>query len=163
MKISRIKDNEFEEVSKLIEKTTRTCFADYYPQSEIDAVCESLDAEGVKKRASWTHFYVIKEENEKIVACGAIGPYWDSETESSLFTIFVDPDYQGKGYGRKIIETLENDEYFLRAKRIEIPASIYAIPFYKKMGYEYKKGEMIFSDGHFAMEKYNLNYIEKTI
>jgi hypothetical protein len=28
---------------------------------------------------------------------------------------------------------------------------------------EYKKGEMIFSDGHFAMEKYNSNYIEKTI
>ena len=33
--------------------------------------------------------------------------------------IFVDSDYQGKGYGRKIIETLEKDEYFLRAKRVE--------------------------------------------
>jgi len=34
--------------------------------------------------------------------------------------------------GRKIIETLEKDEYFLRAKRIEVPASITAVPFYKK-------------------------------
>ncbi len=162
MKIVRIKDNEYEEVSKLIEKTARICFTDYYPQSEIDAVCSSLDAEGVRKRASWTHFYVLKEEN-KIVGCGAIGPYWDSETESSLFTIFVDPDYQGKGYGRKIIETLEQDEYFLRAKRIEIPASMYAIPFYKKMGYVHKNNELIYSDGHFAMEKFNPNFIEKTI
>ena len=162
MKISLIKYNEYEEVSKLIEKTTRICFADYYPQSEIDSVCESLDAEGVKKRAGWTHFYVLKE-NGNIVGCGAIGPYWNSETESSLFTIFVDPDCQGKGYGRKIIETLENDEYFLRAKRIEIPASMVAIPFYKKMGYDFKNGELIYGDGHFAMEKYNPNYIEKTI
>ncbi len=162
MEISIIKDSEIQEVSDLIAKTAKECFVTYYPQDEIDKVVKSLDYEGVKRRASWTHFYVIKE-NKKIVACGAIGPYWDSETESSLFTIFVDPDYQGKGYGRKIIETLENDEYFLRAKRIEIPAGLVAIPFYKKMGYEYKDNKMIFNDGHFALEKFNPNYVEKEI
>lgn len=162
MEISRIKEKEFEEVSKLIEKTARMSLEWYYPKSDIEKVCKSLDYEGVKRRASWTHFYVVKEEN-KIIACGAIGPYWDSLTESSLFTIFVDPDYQGKGYGRAVMETLESDEYFKRAKRIEIPASIYAIPFYKKMGYEFKNGKMIFHDGHFALEKFNPNYIEKDI
>ena len=162
MKISILKESEIDEVSKLIEKTARICFAPYYPQSVIDEVVESLNYNGVKKRASWTHFYVIKE-NEKIIACGAIGPYWDSVTESSLFTIFVDPEYQGKGYGRKIIQTLENDEYFIRAKRIEIPASIVALPFYRKMGYEFKNGVMIFDDGHFALEKFNPNYTENTL
>jgi GNAT superfamily N-acetyltransferase len=57
-----------------------------------------------------------------------------------LFTIFVLPEYQGKGIGREIIQTLEKDEYFLRAKRIEIPASITGTPFYRKMGYDYKNG-----------------------
>ena len=38
------------------------------------------------------------------------------------------------------MNTLENDEYFLRAKRIEIPASITGVPFYLKMGYHYKDG-----------------------
>lgn len=55
-----------------------------------------------------------------------------NEDESSLFNIFVLPEYQGKDVGRKIIETLEKDEYFLRAKRVEIPASITACEFYKK-------------------------------
>ena len=32
------------------------------------------------------------------------------------------------------------DEYFLRAKRIEIPASITGCTFYQKMGYNYKNG-----------------------
>ena len=36
---------------------------------------------------------------------------------------------------RKITE-----KFFLRAKRIEIPASITAVEFYKKMGYDYKNG-----------------------
>ena len=44
------------------------------------------------------------------------------------------------GRGRKIIETLENDEYGLRADRIEIPASITGVPFYLKMGYQFKNG-----------------------
>lgn len=69
-----------------------------------------------------------------IIACGAIGSYWGKEDESSLFNIFVLPEYQGKGIGRKIIETLEQDELFLRAKRVEIPASITACEFYKKWG-----------------------------
>ena len=162
MIIEILKEEDIQEVSDLIAKTARISLISYYPKAEVEKVVKSLNYDGVKKRASWTHFYVIKE-NCKIVACGAIGPYWDSETESSLFTIFVDPDRQGKGYGRKIIETLEADEYFKRAKRIEIPAGMVAIPFYKKMGYDFKNGELIYSDGHFALEKFNSNYTEKTI
>lgn len=39
-----------------------------------------------------------------------------------------------------LIERAEQDEFFLRAKRIEIPASITAVDFYKKMGYDHKNG-----------------------
>ena len=72
-----------------------------------------------------------------------------------MFTIFVLPEYQGKGVGRKIIETLENDEYFLRAKRIEVPASITACDFYKKLGYTYKNGiDVIDEQQVFHLEKF---------
>ncbi len=155
MEIRLIKDDEYKQVAEMIARSvSNSDFTKFYPQCSIDYIKESLDEKGVQKRASWTHFYVIKE-GDKIIACGAIGPYWGSETESSLFTIFVDPEYQGMGYGRKIIETLEKDEYFLRANRIEIPASMSAIPFYRKMGYEHKNGELIYDDGHFSLEKYN--------
>ena len=79
-------------------------------------------------------------EDDKVVGCGSISPYCGKEDESILFTIFVLPEYQGKGIGTKIIETSEKDEFFLRAKRIEIPASITACQFYRKLGYNYKDG-----------------------
>lgn len=63
-------------------------------------------------------------------------------------------EYQGKGVGRAIIDTLEKDEYFLRAKRIEIPASITGVPFYLKMGYHFKNGISEPDDEHLIrMEK----------
>ena len=46
----------------------------------------------------------------------------------------------GEGCRKSIINTLEKDEFFLRAKRIEIPASITGVPFYLKLGYDYKNG-----------------------
>ena len=49
---------------------------------------------------------------------------------------------------------LEQDEYFLRAKRIEIPASITGVPFYLKMGYHYKDGISVPDEEHLIrMEK----------
>ena len=38
----------------------------------------------------------------------------------------------------KIINTLEADEFYARASRIEIPASITATEFYRKFGYDYR-------------------------
>ena len=155
MVIRLITEKDYKSVADMIARSVSSPnYARFYPQKSIDSVKNALDEEGVKKRASWTHFYVIEEDN-KIVACGAIGPYWDSLTESSLFSIFVDEKYQGKGYGRKIIKTLEKDEYFTRANRIEVPAAMSAIPFYRKMGYEHKNGELTYAEEHFCLEKFN--------
>lgn len=153
MKIELVKKEELKEVEEVIKKAAQETMSVYYPQCSVDYVIESLSGDNLKNRASWTHFYVAKID-DKIVGCGAIGPYWDSETESSLFNIFVDPDYQGKGIGKAIVKALEQDEYALRAKRIEIPASITGIPFYRKLGYEFKNQELIYDDGNFKLEKF---------
>ena len=120
-------------VSELIVRTLRTTNIKDYSIEYIEEDVKMFTPEGVIQRASWTHFYVICED-DLIIGCGAIGPYWGKEDESSLFNIFVLPEYQGKGIGKKIIETSEQDEFFLRAKRVEVPSSITACEFYKKMG-----------------------------
>ncbi|MBQ8181052.1 MAG: GNAT family N-acetyltransferase [Ruminococcus sp.] len=126
-------------VSELIRNTIRISNVKDYPIELMERLIESQTPQHVIERASWTHFYVVQQQ-KKIIGCGAIGPYWGKEDESSLFTIFVLPEYQGKDIGRAIIDTLENDIYFLRARRIEIPASITGVPFYLKMGYHFKNG-----------------------
>lgn len=139
MEIRRFEEKDAQAVSALIAHTLRTTNIKDYSSEYIEKDVKLLTPQYLIWRASWTHFYVTCE-GERIIGCGAIGPYWGSETESSLFTVFVLPEYQGWGIGRKIIETLESDEYFLRAKRIEIPASITACEFYRKLGYDYKNG-----------------------
>ena len=137
--VRRFRDSDAEAVSALIIKTLRTTNAKDYSPEHIEHTAREFTPDGVIARAQWTHFYVVCHD-ARIVGCGAIGPYWDKEDESSLFTLFVLPEYQRKGIGRTIMEALEQDEYFLRARRIEVPASITACGFYQKMGYSYKNG-----------------------
>ena len=139
MIIRKFRESDAEKVSALIIHTLQASNSKDYSAETISALEKKMQPSGVLERANWTHFYVAEEGNH-IIGCGAIGPYWGSETESSLFNIFVLPECQGKGVGRKIIETLERDEYFLRAERVEVPASITGVGFYRKLGYEYKNG-----------------------
>ncbi len=139
MEIRQLREEDAAEVSALIAETLRTTNIKDYLSEYIENDIKVLQPQNILERASRMHFYVFCEDG-KIVGCGAIGPFWGKTDESSLFTIFVLPEYQGRGIGRKIIQTLEADEYFLRAKRVEIPASITATPFYRKMGYDYKNG-----------------------
>ena len=152
--VRRFQNNDADEVSQVIRKTLRTSNAKDYSMEYIENNVRIFTPQYVIERAGWTHFYVACHQN-RIVGCGAIGPYWGKEDESSLFNIFVLPEYQGKGIGRKIIEVLESDEYFLRAKRIEIPASITACEFYKKMGYSHKNGiDAVDDEQLFRLEKF---------
>lgn len=156
MTIRRITEADAKTVSALIIRTIRISNTRDYPAELMEELVKTETPEHVLQRASWTHFYVA-EEAGKIVGCGAIGPYWGREDESSLFTIFVDPDYQGKGIGRAIVEKLEQDEFALRARRIEIPASITGLPFYQKMGYAFKDGKSEIDEEHlYRLEKFRI-------
>ena len=154
MVIRRFENADAQRTFEMIAHTLRTVnIKDYSPQYIEDTVAQLMPDVLTERRAN-SHMYVICD-GEKIIACGAIAGFWGSETESILLTIFVHPDYQGKGVGRKLIETLERDEYFLRADRIEIPASITAVGFYQKMGYDYKNGiSTPDEEQHIRLEKY---------
>ena len=152
--VRRFHNSDANEVSELIIKTLRTTNIKDYSAEHIENHAKMFTPSGVIERAGWTHFYVVCD-NDSIIGCGSIAPYCEKEDESCLFTIFVLPEYQGIGVGRRIIEILEADEYYLRAKRIEVPASITACDFYKKLGYTYKNGiDVVDEQQIFHLEKF---------
>ena len=159
MTIRRFEPADAQAVSEVIVTTLRVSNTKDYPPDMMEELILHMQPGDILKRASWTHFYVAEEEG-RIIGCGAIGPYWGKEDESSLFTIFVLPAYQGRGIGRRIVETLERDEYGLRAKRIEIPASITGLPFYRKLGYAFKNGcDQLDEEKLYRLEKFRENNI----
>lgn len=154
MEIRLFKSEDAAETAQVIAETLRKSNGKDYPQQYIEKNIASHSADALIKLAKERHMYVVCDEGQ-IVGTGGIAGYWGSITESILLTIFVLPQYQGRGIGRQIIDTLEHDEYFIRAKRIEIPASITAVEFYRKMKYDYKDGNAKLENGLlYRLEKF---------
>lgn len=154
LKIRKFKNEDAEEISKIIRRNFLEVNIKDYGAEEMHELANIYNSQKVLYIASYAHMYVACN-NDTIVGCGAISSYWGKEDESILLTIFVLPELHGKGIGSKIIDTLENDEYFLRAKRIEIPASITGCEFYRKMGYDFKNGiKELDDENHYRLEKF---------
>lgn len=99
---------------------------------------ESLDA--LAKQLAWdSELVLIAEDDEKAV--GVIVGTIDG-SRGYFYRLAVDPQYQGKGFGRKLVEALEKRFIEKGVSRIFIMVNqenTKVLPFYNAMGYEIKK------------------------
>ncbi len=152
--IRRFEERDAETVRKLIVRNFLEVNSKDYGIELMNELVGGCNVEKVKQIASYAHMYVFELQND-IVAIGAISSYWGSKTESILLNIFVLPELHRNGIGKIIMQTLEQDEFYIRANRIEIPSSITAVEFYRKFGYDYKNGiKELDKENHFVLEKY---------
>ena len=151
--IRRFAETDAERVQNIIHRGLREINGKDYPAELMEEYCNYFTLEKIKNQANSAHMYVAVSGDE-IAGTGSIAPYWGSEKESILLTIYVLPEMIGQGIGTAIINALEKDEYFLRANRIEIPSSITAVKFYKKMGYTPKNGIVPDDEGNVRVEKF---------
>ena len=154
MEIRIFRPEDADELAEMIAKTLLTSNGKDYSKAYLEGIIASYSAEHLRKEALTGHVYVACE-GERIVGCGAIAPLMGSACESILRTFFVLPKAQGQGIGRRLLHSVEQDEYFLRARRVELHASITAVEFYRKMGYAYKGGiARLDEEQLYRMEKY---------
>ena len=146
-------ENNAEEIVNLIIRNFREVNVKDYGEEAIEAIAATHDVKWFQGVAGYAHVYVFWNE-DRIAGVGSISSFWGSPTESILLTIFVLPELHGQGIGSYIVDTLETDPLFLRAERIEIPASITAVEFYRKKGYDYKNGvKELDEEQHYRLEK----------
>ena len=139
VRVRKFQKADAEEVQELIVRNFLEVNSKDYGIKAMQELAVNYGIDKILQIASYAHMYVF-ELDDRIVGVGSISSFWGSETESILLTIFVLPELHGNGIGRIIMQTLGQDELYLRADRIEIPSSITATEFYRKFGYDYKDG-----------------------
>lgn len=152
--VKHYQEENAEEIINLIIRNLREVNVKDYGEKSIAEQAAIYNVDWLKSRAGYAHEYVFWNGNT-IVGIGGISSFWGSLTESILLNIFVLPEFHGQGIGSYIVDTLERDELFLRAERIEIPASITAVEFYRKKGYDYKNGvKELDEEQQYRLEKF---------
>ncbi|MFQ6084105.1 MAG: GNAT family N-acetyltransferase [Candidatus Aminicenantia bacterium] len=123
----------------------------YIPEATKKEMLKIDSPQSFEERAQQFHI-VVYEENGRIISMGGLD-------KNEIRGMFVDPEYQGRGIGRAIIQYLEalipRDKYsyiFLNSTRI-------AEQFYVRMGYA-AKGKRVFELNGQPLETI---YMEKAI
>ena len=99
------------------------------------------------------HRMIIDEPNGKAVAVGRL--QFNTIEEAQIRYMAVSDDYQGKGYGGKMVKALDNIARKKGSRRIILQSRENAVKFYEKNGYKIiEKSYLLFDQiQHWLMEK----------
>ena len=153
MEIRLVKQSELPTLAKMVQETYRKSFEFFYPKSWIDYTVKRQTPERFLEKAKTMNFYVARHKEESI-GCACVGQYNNLDDECVIVSFCVAHKWQGKGIGKALMKMLEQDEVYLRSRRVEVASSLNALPFYLKNGFVYKNNEMVFDYGSFHLEKF---------
>ena len=151
--IRPLKNEDAEEVSAMIGRVLLEVNIKDYTLEALKEFVDFYSPEEVRRIPQrGGHSYVAELDGE-IIGCASICPF-ENEEESIIEAFYVRPDMEGKGVGRRLLETLESDELFLNTGRTVVSSSITAHAFYHKFGYNYVGGVPVLEEeDHYWVEK----------
>lgn len=154
--IRPMEENQAAAVSALIGRVLMEVNIRDYPREALEEFARYYSPERVASiPRSGGHSYVAML-GEEVLACGSVVPAAEYPGECIIQALFVRPDWEGRGVGRRLVETLEADPLFRAARRVAVSASLTSHEFYLKLGYRYQDGIKVCEDNdHYWMEKFN--------
>jgi N-acetylglutamate synthase-like GNAT family acetyltransferase len=138
MQIRRFRKEEAKKVSSLIRKCLREVNSKDYSKKVIDFMCSHFSPKTVIANSEKRRIFVAVEK-ERILGTASLH-------DNVILTVFVNPNIQCKGIGRKLMNKVESEAKKNGFKSVKLPSSLTAIDFYKKLGYKKVK------------EKYDKNF-----
>ena len=141
---------------KIIEPTTSEEFKKYYNlRYEVlrKPWLQPKGSERDEEEETSLHRMIIDEPNGKAVAVGRL--QFNTIEEAQIRYMAVSDDYQGMGYGSKIVKVLDNIAREKGSRKIILQSRENAVKFYEKNGYKIiEKSYLLFDEiQHWLMEK----------
>lgn len=114
-------------IKEITHQTIAEIYPRYYPKGAVDFFHAHHNDETISRDLQAKDVYLIF--NEEQIPVGTITIKADE-----IFRLFVLPQYQRKGFGRRLMDFAEN-KIFKQHERCVIDASLPAKPIYLKRGY----------------------------
>lgn len=118
----------------IVEETIKSVYPKYYPAGAVQFFLNLHCEERIKAAMGEEEIYLVMA-GQKLVGTGSI-------RKNEICRLFILPEYQGKGYGSRLMDLLEK-KIFQRYPVVHIDASFPAESMYLKRGYEIVSYEKI--------------------
>jgi len=135
IKINAYCDKYFDNIYDVIHKTIEEIYPKYYSREAVDFFHNHHSKENMEKQLP-DEYTLVVFENDIIIGTGTLAG-------NEIKRFFILPEYQGKGYGKILLEELEKNINCEKYDKLILDASLGAFKFYVRSGYEYKQYKII--------------------
>lgn len=134
IKIRKVSSKDIQNIVDLHRKVVSKTNAEQYDKEVIEEWLSQITPEGVKYQLKdkTTPWYLL-ELNSKI-----IGFCQFSIVEKTIFQLNINPNYQGKGYGKTLSNFMEKKFRNAGVSNVELNSTLNALSFYEKLGFKVK-------------------------
>jgi GNAT superfamily N-acetyltransferase len=143
--IRRAEMHDAEEISRTIVRAIRLTNAADYPPHVIAAVTGNFTPRHVLAHLANRHVFVAVVEGQ-IVGTASL-------QDRVVRSVYVDPDHQGTGIGRKLMDAVEELARYQSIASVAVPSSITAQGFYRKRGFIFVREEQHGDERTIVMKK----------
>ncbi len=135
----------------------------------VDRIARHFTEEEIKKNFPDRVKCFVAVDEDKVLGTASIDnikSMYGVEVENSankyiILTVFTHLEYQHQGIGKALIQKIDEYASNIGAEEVIILASVYGLEFYKKLGYDFYKGNNSQNeDGEYILSK-NFNKISK--
>jgi GNAT superfamily N-acetyltransferase len=126
--IRAFEPDDAQQVAALIRKALREVNSADYPPEVITSLCDHFAPETLRELAL-RRDVLVAEVDGAVVGTVSI-------EEGVVYTVFVRPQYHGRGIGTRLMKEIEGLAMTLGYSVIRTPASVSAVGFYAKLGYQ---------------------------
>ncbi len=120
-------EKDLETVSMITRTTIKEIYPKYYPAGAVDFFCKYHSEDKIKAAIQKGRVFLLEDEGQKV---GTV-----SIKDNHIYRLFVLPEYQGKGYGRALMDFAE-EKVFENNDTVELDSSLPAKNIYIKRGYK---------------------------
>ncbi len=132
-------------MSRLIIYTVRKSNARDYTPAVIAEVTDNFSSERIAARIMGRRVFAACEDDNIFGTASLDG--------IKIRSVFVSPSHQARGVGSALMRHLEHQAIRLSLTRLEVPASVTAEGFYRKLGYRQVRGDYYGEERIIVMEK----------
>ncbi len=146
--VREYKRKDLSQLEFIVQTTIKKSYTGIYPEEAVEYFLNLHSKENMEKDIPKGCTFMLELEGE-IIASGSI-------VENEIKRVFVLPEYQGRGYGRKIMEKIEETALNDGITRVELCASLPSKDFYLALGYEIVRFTHFLVNNNKKLEYYDM-------
>ena len=148
MEVKEYEEKYAKGISEVILSNLYTINIKDHGKEVIDSIAQYFTEEAIKKNFPNRIKCFVAVDGETVIGTASIDnikEYYglkvdNPENKYMILTVFISMDYQKQGIGKLLIQRIEEYAKEIGARELLIQSSVYALDFYRKLGFDYYKG-----------------------